>query len=80
MTSTTDGSVIDNTAPKPEVYTESLNMAKHFVYFTKRLDPAEAYGMVDDTLVLDSLNSDISAKGLSEQNYRQVILLNLIIS
>ena len=41
-------------------------MAKHFVYFTKRLDPAEAHGMVDDALDLDSLNSDISAKGLSE--------------
>lgn len=66
VTSTTDGSAIDNTASKPEVYTESLNMAKHFVYFTKRLDPAEAHGMVDDALDLDSLNSDISAKGLSE--------------
>lgn len=66
VTSTTDGSAIDNTAAKPEVYTESLNMAKHFVYFTKRLDPAEAHGMVDDALDLDSLNSDISAKGLSE--------------
>lgn len=68
LTSTSDGkSTTDNNLTKPAVYKESIKMAQHFVYLYKRLDPAEKYGIVSDSLSVTELEADISSKGLEEE-------------
>lgn len=68
VTDTESNTTYSNTMSMPNVYGNSLNMAKHYEYLYKRLDPAEQFSDLSESLDTSVIDAESTALGLSEED------------
>lgn len=67
----------DSLISVPIVFTNSLNMANHYVYLYKKLDPREQFSDTSDLLSIDKLDEEIAKAGLNENDLPLDFFVNL---